>query len=107
MLVLISRELVCILSLSLSFMFLFSSDMTMINMQDSVGEPVYLLMFNEKQYIDQTTRRTVLYFLVGINILAVASPWLSLNLPVTTKKVHSPSKTVKKCWAILKPSKIY
>ncbi|XP_046675879.1 UNC93-like protein MFSD11 [Homalodisca vitripennis] len=58
--------------------------------------------FHGKQYIDRTTRETVLYFLVAINILAVAS---FLVLPSSTSdhktEGYSPSKTVKKCWSIL------
>uniref|UniRef100_A0A1B6EYJ4 UNC93-like protein MFSD11 n=1 Tax=Cuerna arida TaxID=1464854 RepID=A0A1B6EYJ4_9HEMI len=65
-------------------------------------------MFRGKLYIDQSTRRTVLSFLVGINILAIAS---FMALPKSsgdhTTEGYSPSKTVKKCWAILKSRKMH
>ncbi|XP_046677141.1 UNC93-like protein MFSD11 [Homalodisca vitripennis] len=63
--------------------------------------------FNGKQHIDQSTRRTVLYFLVGINIMSVAS---LMALPKSSSDCktegYSPTKTVKKFWAILNSRKM-
>ncbi|XP_046677140.1 UNC93-like protein MFSD11 [Homalodisca vitripennis] len=67
---------------------------------------VYYIFYG-KQYIDQYTRRTVLYFFMGINLLAIASLMI---LPKSSSDCktegYSPSKTVKTCWAILKSRKM-
>ncbi|XP_046688681.1 uncharacterized protein LOC124374525, partial [Homalodisca vitripennis] len=68
---------------------------------------VYYIFYG-KQHIDQFTRRTVLYLLAGINILAIVS---LMTLPKSSSESktesYSPSKTVKKCFAILKSRKMH
>ncbi|KAG8314901.1 DUF895 domain membrane protein [Homalodisca vitripennis] len=81
---------------------------TMFRASSLWGNLFVYYQFHGKQYIDQSTRRTVLYFLLGINILAIAS---FMGLPRSTNdnktEGYSPANTVKKCWAILKSRKLH
>uniref|UniRef100_A0A1B6L9M9 UNC93-like protein MFSD11 n=1 Tax=Graphocephala atropunctata TaxID=36148 RepID=A0A1B6L9M9_9HEMI len=74
---------------------------TILRTSDLWGNLVVLYKFHGKKYIDQTTRRSVLYFLLAINISAVVA-FTALPKPVNDQTVnYSPIKTVKKCWVIL------
>ncbi|KAG8255938.1 DUF895 domain membrane protein [Homalodisca vitripennis] len=63
--------------------------------------------FYGKQHIDQSTRTTVLYFLVIVNILAVAS-FVGLPRSASDQKARrkAPANTFQKCWRMLASRKM-
>lgn len=75
--------------------------------REAVGNIFVFYNFHGKKYINQSTRRTTIYGLIGINILAVVS-FTCLPKPNNSQDVkqYSPIKTIKKSFSVLTSPKM-